>query len=76
LTGKSPSSSGQFLSAKILRAREGGVFFCNFYDCACLLGKPTSRERGALSPKDEEASFSRGMYRFPEARASEGHDRA
>jgi len=36
----------QFPSAKSYALEKAEVFFCNFYDCACLLGEPTSRREG------------------------------
>merc|ERR1712097_122223 len=47
-----------------LRAREGGGFFCNFYDCACLLGEPTSRRGVHFRRRARRHPSRAGMYRI------------
>merc|ERR1712196_108445 len=52
------------LQREELRASEGGGFFCNFYDCACLLGEPTSRRGVHFRRRTRRHPSRAGMYRI------------
>jgi len=52
------------LQREELRASEGGGFFCNFYDCACLLGEPTSRRGVHFRRRSRRHPSRAGLYRI------------
>merc|ERR1712205_196975 len=47
-----------------LRAREGEGYFRHLYDCACLLGEPTSRRGVHFRRRTRRHPSRAGMYRI------------